>query len=298
MERIIDLHTHTTCSDGDLTPFEVIDEAKKNGVSVLSITDHDCVMAYTPEVFAYAEKNGVQLVTGVEISTRYNGSSIHVLGYDFKVDNAELQETLARLRNTRRDYLVAVSQKLENLGFEIDVKKLLEIPSVTKALIAQNIVSNPANFDLLHMHYGYIPSKGEFIETMMNKGCPAYVAKFSISPLEASEMIHNALGVVVLAHPVAYKFENNIDTEMVLKIASEMNADGIEANYLYVDKFGNEVNEIEHWKAFSEDNDYFYTIGSDFHSFGELRPTIGFANKDIKFSKEDVETALSEFSME
>ena len=290
--KIIDLHIHTTRSDGALEPNEIIDQAVKNGVDTIAIADHDSTMAYTDELFAYAKEQGVNIIPAVEMSTRFKGVGVHVLGYNFNLNDENLLNTLSKLRNARQDYLVNVSSKLEELGYKVNVEKLKEAPSVTKAHISLDIVSNEENKELLMKNYGYIPSKGEFIETVMNEGCPAFVEKFSITPIKAAEIIHGAGGKVVLAHPVAYKHEDGIDSDWVLNLAKEMKADGIEANYIYVNRAEEIVDETKFWNNFATENGYFTTVGSDFHSSDGLRPEVGLVNVNFALSNEQVETIL------
>ena len=98
MEKKIDLHIHTNCSDGDNSIYEVIDMAINNKLDMISITDHDTVMAYSDEVFKYAYDRGIELVTGVEISVKYNNETIHVLGYNIDVENENLNNKLERIK--------------------------------------------------------------------------------------------------------------------------------------------------------------------------------------------------------
>ena len=164
MEKIIDLHIHTNLSDGALSPKEVIDNAKKNGVSVIAIADHDTIDAYSNELYEYAKKNNIQLINGVEISTRVNKAGIHVLGYNFDINNKELIEKLSLLRNARHDYLYNVARKLNELGYILNVEELDKIEAVTKAHIALDVIENKNNEKLLLDNFGHIPNKGEFIE--------------------------------------------------------------------------------------------------------------------------------------
>lgn len=293
MERIIDLHIHTTCSDGKLTAREVLERAKKNGVSVISIADHDTTDAYTKDLFLNAESLGIKVIPAVEISTNYNGVGIHVLGYNFDLKNAELQQALKNTVNARKDYYLKVTKKLNDLGYFVDDKKLEGVEIITKAHIAEAVVTNEYNRKLLIKNYGYVPKKGEFIETVMNENCPAFVEKFKISPQEASRLIHNAGGKVVLAHPVAYKYEDNFYADQVKTLVKEMKADGLEANYLYVDRHGNEIDEIDFWKTFAKENSLFVTAGSDFHFFDDSKyPDIGFVNKNFKLSEDEIQIIL------
>ena len=292
MERRIDLHMHSTISDGVLTPKEIIDEAVKNNVDTISITDHDNVGAYTEELYDYAKEKNINLIRGVEISTQKN-VGVHILGYNLDLNNKELIDTLYKLRNARHIYLHDVSKRLVELGYKVSVEELDKIDSVTKAHISSDIVNNKENEELLIKTFGYVPERGEFIETIMNEGCPAYVPKITVSPKEASDVIKNAGGKVVLAHPVAYKYEDDLEIEDIQKLVDEMNPDGIEANYLYVDRNDNRVDEVEKWKSFAKKNNKFVTIGSDFHKKDGLRPEIGFVNWDIDISNQELEEIIN-----
>lgn len=288
----IDLHIHTTKSDGALTPLEVIDEAVKNGVSIMAISDHDTMEAYTDELFEYAKNKNIKLINAVEISTKNDKAGIHVLGYNIDLNNKEFQEKLYNIRNARHDYLHNVSKKLNELGYVINESELDKIDAVTKAHIALDIVSNKENEKILLEKFGHIPNKGEFIETIMNEDCPAYVRKETVTPKEAADMIRLANGKVVLAHPVAYVYEDGFTDEDILNIVQSMNPDGIEANYLYVDKDDNKINEIERWNKFAKENDLFVTVGSDFHNKDGIRPEIGFVNTEFSLDKETVDEII------
>ena len=241
MQKRIDLHIHTIVSDGMLTPKEVIDEAHRNGVSIIAIADHDTVDAYNDELFEYAKSKNIKLINAVEISTKTKKAGVHVLGYNLDLDNEEFKERLKKVRNARHNYLRDVAKKLEELEYYINVEELDKIEAVTKAHIALNTIENPKNKEKLLVEFGHIPSKGEFIETIMNENCPAYVKKESLTPKEAAEIIRAAKGKVVLAHPVAYVHEDNFTEEDILAIVNDMKPDGLEANYLYVDRYNKKM---------------------------------------------------------
>ena len=287
MEKIIDLHIHTNVSDGVLAPKEVIDVAKRNGVGVIAIADHDTVDAYSDELFDYAEERRVILIPAVEISTRTKKGVIHILGYNFDWKDKRLRDELRKLRNARHDYLYKVASKIEELGYAINTWELDRVEAVTKAHIAKDVIANVANQDLLIENFGNIPDKGEFIETIMNEGCPAYVKKESITPKEAVELIRNAFGKVVLAHPVAYKYEDGLTDEDILELVNDMKIEAIEANYHYVDRVGNRIEESTYWREFAQEHNLICSVGSDFHFDDGVRPVIGFKNWDIEFSSED-----------
>ena len=248
---MIDMHIHSNYSDGKLTPFEIIDRCIKNNVNKMSITDHDTVEAYNDELFDYCKNNNIEIITGVEISTRYNKKSIHVLGYNIDINNKELINKLETLRNSRHDYLYKVGTKLKELGYFINIEELDKVDSVTKAHIA------------------------EFIETIMNEGCPAYVKKESITPSEASKLIKNAGGKVILAHPVAYTYEDGLNENDILEIINTMDIDGIEANYIYIDRNNIKHDDIDKWNKFANKYNLETTTSSDFHEDDNIHPDIG-----------------------
>lgn len=292
MDKIIDLHIHTTISDGILTPKEVIDTAVKNNVSVLSIADHDTIDAYTDELFAYAKEKNIELIPAVEISTKYNKRGMHVLGYNYDLNNQEFRGRLDKLKNARHNYLYDVATKLESLGYVVNVAELDKIEAVTKAHIALDVIGNAQNEKILLDNFGHIPSKGEFIETIMNEGCPAYAKKESISPKEAADLIRAAGGKVVLAHPVAYKYEDGVTEEDIENVVREMGIDAIEANYVYVDRYDKKINECALWNEFAKKHNLLATIGSDFHSEDGLRPVIGLVGEDVSLTEEEINKIL------
>lgn len=278
----MDLHIHTNCYDGDLSPFEIIDKAKINGVNTISITDHDTIEAYNDELFNYAKKNNIKLIVGVEISTKYNKTGIHILGYNFDLNNKVLKDKLFKLRNSRHNYLYNVGKKLQKLGYIVDINKLDTIDAVTKAHIASNIIDNKENSELLMKEFNHIPNRGEFIETIMNEGGIAYTEKESITPKEASILIKQAGGEVILAHPVAYYYEDNLDEKDIDEIISTMQIDGIETNYIYIDKNNIKHNDIDKWTKYSKKHKLKTTTGSDFHKEDGLHPTIGLINENLE----------------
>ena len=292
MEKIIDLHIHTNLSDGALSSKEIIDESSKIGLKTISITDHDTIEAYDKEIIEYARNKGINLIPGVEISTKINKCGIHVLGYNFDINNNELIEKLSLLRNARHDYLYNVSKKLNELGYDLNVQELDKIDAVTKAHISRDVVNNPKNKELLVKDFGYIPEMGEFIETIMNEGCKAYVKKQTISPKEAAKLIRNAGGKVVLAHPVAYQNEDNLTEENIKEIIKDMKADGIESYYIYTNRDNKKVNDIEKWNKIAEELNLITTIGSDFHKYDGVHVKLGFIEENININKEKIEEIL------
>ena len=296
MDKIIDLHIHTNKSDGALSPREVVEEAIKNRVSAIAIADHDTIDAYSDELFDYAEANNIILVPAVEISTKTKKCGIHVLGYNFDLNDQNFREKLEKLRNARHDYLYGVSEKLEELGYKVNVDELDKIEAVTKAHISLDVISNKENEEILMKNFGHIPNKGEFIETVMNEGCPAYVKKVTITPSEAADLIRSAGGKAVLAHPVAYSYEDGLTEDDILELVKDMKVDAIEGNYLYVGRNDMMHDDTDKWNTFAKNYNLISTIGSDFHNKDGLRPEIGFRNTDFTISREEISSILSYLS--
>ena len=289
----IDLHMHTNKSDGALTPKQIIDESAKANLQAISITDHDTIDAYTDETIKYAKEQGIKLIVGVEISTKSDRCGIHVLGYNFDLNNEEFKQKLDKIRNARHDYLKAVAKKLEKLNYKINVEELDKIKSVTKAHISKDIIENEENREELLKQFGHIPNKGKFIETIMNENCPAYVQKVTVTPKEAAEMIRKAGGKVVLAHPVAYANEDNMTVEEVQQLINKMKPDGLEAYYIYTNRNNEYINEIDKWLKLAKDNNLFSTIGSDFHIKDGHHAEIGMRNVGVQLEEETIKKILS-----
>lgn len=292
MRKLIDLHIHTNISDGVLSPKEVIDEAYRNNASVISIADHDTIDAYTDEIFEYAKSKNIILIPGVEISAKAERSGVHILGYNFDINNKNLKEKLHQVRNARHKYLHEVAERLEKIGYIVNVNELDKIDSVTKAHIAIDIINNKKNEKILLKDFNEIPTKGDFIERLMNEGCIAYVEKDSITPKEAAGIIRQAGGKAILAHPVAYEYEDGLNEKDILEIVKDMNADGIESNYIYIDQSNKKVNESYKWNQFAKKYNLITTIGSDFHKKDGIHKEIGLID-DLVLPDEELEKIIS-----
>lgn len=288
----IDLHIHSTCSDGMLNPYEIIDEAKKNGVDVISICDHDTIDAYSEDLIAYAKEKNIELICGVEISTKYHGIGIHVLAYHFDLNDEDFRRMLEENKNQRIIYFQEVTKKLNSLGLIIHTDKLEQFEVITKAHIAKDIVNNENNHQILFDYFNHIPEFGEFIEEMMNEGKIAYVKKNTFSLREIAQNVRKAKGKVILAHPVCYQYEDELDKTDILAIVNELQADGIEAVYVYVDKDMKKINEIDKWIEFANQHHLDITVGSDFHTFSKFHPVIGLVNENIKMGESQIKQML------
>jgi hypothetical protein len=190
---IIDLHCHTTASDGTVTPSDLVRHADERGVDVIAVTDHDTVSGVV-EATRTSEGLAVRVVPGIELSTRYADREIHVLGYFVDIGNARLVEAIGTMRAQRRDRAERIVERLRELGCEItmsDVESqaggdIIARPHVARALVAR----------------GYVPSvRAAFTEEFIGDGGRAYVAREALGTTDAIALIRGAGGVPVIAHP-------------------------------------------------------------------------------------------------
>ena len=196
-----------------------------------------------------------------------------------------------KIRNARHIYLHDVGKRLIEIGYKIDIDELDKIDVVTKAHISSQIVLNKENEEKLLEDFGHIPNRGEFIETIMNEGCIAYVDKYVPTLTEIHDVVKCAGGKVYLAHPVAYIHIDNLVEEDIQNIVNELKPDGIETNYILVNKENEKIDEIDRWNNFANRNNLFVSIGSDFHRFGKNHPVVGLVD-DIELSDEEKEIII------
>ena len=192
---MIDLHTHTTASDGRCTPAELVTRAIACGVTVLAVTDHDTVAGWAPAAEASATTD-LDLVSGIEITAVVDGKDVHVLGYFIDVDSLALEAFLAAQRQRRIDRVHTIVDRLAALGIQLDVEAILEpvranpTTSVGRPWIARALVAG-----------GHVPSVKEAFERWLAHGRPAFVPRMAAAPEEVFARIHEAGGIASLAHP-------------------------------------------------------------------------------------------------
>lgn len=188
----IDLHVHSTASDGSLAPAEVVRRAKAGGLVALALTDHDTVDGLREAVAAGAEY-GVEVIPGVEISAKNPGGTMHILGLCIDYTNGHLDERLQVLKNARVERNPQIIAKLNALGIPITVEQVTQISGggqVGRPHIARALMEN-----------GYVSSIQQAFDIYLRFGGQAYVSKFRFPPAEALKMIREVKGVPVLAHP-------------------------------------------------------------------------------------------------
>lgn len=255
--RIIDLHVHSNASDGTFTPTQLVAEAKKAGLSAFALTDHDTTDGVAEAAMA-AEKAGIELVPGVELSTEYEGKEIHVLGLYIDITNEALQKHMANFRDSRDNRNVYMLEKLRSEGFDITLEALEAMfpdAVITRAHVARYLLDK-----------GYIPDIKTAFSEYIGEGCRCYVGRPKVTPMDAVDYIIEAGGTPVLAHPVVY----HMDRPQLKKMIAEMKAHGLvgmEAIYSE-----NTAADEQDFKSLARAEDLLITGGSDFH--GENKPDI------------------------
>lgn len=269
-ELNIDLHTHTNCSDGQLSPEKLIDRARAQGVDILSITDHDTLEAYTDTVYKRAQLNGITLIPGVEISTvDSDGDKAHILGLGVDPGNDMLLRNLADQNESRQLYVQEVAERLLEGGWELEMAPLLSRgTTITKAHIARAVIMKPENSRQLLRTFGQRPTTGQFIEKFLVKGTEFYVpVEGMMTPAQAVSLIHYAGGLASYAHPVAALFESAISLPVLEKKIKTSGVDAVEAEYIYFSKrlADKRVDMRPEMRLMTRKLGLYISGGSDFH---------------------------------
>lgn len=254
---MIDLHSHTTASDGSLTPTQLVERAARVGVKALAITDHDTLDGLKEAIEA-GVRYGVEIVPGLEISAEYSPGTMHILGYFIDLGSTQLQEQLNRLRAARDERNPRIVERLCALGMELSLEEVVEASG-------GKVIGRP-HFARVMVEKGYVESADEAFQKYLRKGAPAYVEKVRLHPRLALEAIHCAGGVAVLAHPYQLRVDDT-ETERVVEEMKEYGLDGIEVIYSR-----HNAKQVEYYSKLAARYDLLITGGSDFH--GLTKPDI------------------------
>lgn len=192
MPNYIDLHTHSTASDGIYSPTELLHRAKETGLRVLALTDHDSTGGLD-EAAEAAKKLDIDFIPGIEINTDVSGGEVHVLGYFLEYTRPAFQAILKVLRDARERRGQRMVELLNEQGIQVAWERVREI--------AQGSVGRPHVARAL-LEAGYVQTIGEAFDKYIGTGCFAYVPRYRLTPEDAVRLIASANGLPVLAHPV------------------------------------------------------------------------------------------------
>ncbi len=244
MSMKIDLHMHTTYSDGAFSPTELLLKAKEVGLDVISITDHDSVNGLK-EAISVGKEIGIEVIPGLEISTDLDEKEIHLLAYFIEIDNDELQKYLSFFRDERLHRAKRIVQKLRNLGFSITIDDVID-HAQNSAIGRPHIAYAMVNLGLINNYY-------EAFEKYIGDYGPAFERKIHVSPQSATKLISDAGGLSFIAHPGYMK-------ESILTDLIKAGIDGIEVVHP-----SHSENQINFYRGIVNQYCLLEAGGSDFH---------------------------------
>jgi len=251
---VIDLHLHTTASDGALSPPELVEKARSAGLFTISITDHDTTAGCDAALDA-ARAAGIDLIPGIEVSAVADGRDVHILGYFIDTASGSLRAFLDRQRDERLRRVREMGDRLAALGCRIDVAPILESAARGRSVGRPQIAS--ALLDA-----GYVGSRDEAFDRFLEFGGPAYVARRGASPAEVVAVIHGAGGIASLAHPGVLRRD-----ELMAPLAAA-GLDALEAVHSDHDAAAE-----ARYRACARDLSLLVSGGSDFHGEVQHRVT-------------------------
>lgn len=256
-----DLHCHTTSSDGSESAEKVIMLAKQAGLSALSITDHDTVAAYETAIPAAKQQN-IILIPGIEFSTVLQQTSVHILGYGFRVDHSAILSLCNKHTERRKNRNLEMLECLKKHGMSLEYEDLTDAIPMELALPGRSIGRPHIAFALVKK--GYVETLKEAFERYIGEGRPCFVQGASFSVDDTIDAIHQAKGIAVIAHPHLIK-----KTE-ILKELLDKNFDGIEC---YYGRFP--ATAHERWLKIAKYKNWLITGGSDFHGNAKPNQNLG-----------------------
>ena len=259
----IDLHIHSTASDGSLSPLEILTLAQKLNLRAIAITDHDTING-SKDALAFVIPPYVKFLTGVEISASPPPSfhcpgSFHILGYAINLDDPVLNHTLALLQDSRKNRNPLILELLNRMGVELTLDEVLHEAGECQ-------VGRP-HIACLMVKKGFVQSIDEAFDKYLAKGKPAYVDKYRIDCGRAIEIILGAGGIPILAHPFLLQIKNDEVLEDLIITLTEMGLKGIEVYYPE-----HTPERIAHYADIANRHCLLMTGGTDFH--GSIKPEI------------------------
>ena len=254
----VDLHIHSTASDGSLSPEEIIETAKNTPLRAIAITDHDTLEG-SVEALGYQKSYGVEVLPGVEISASFDPGTMHILGYLVRPDDASLRQTLSVVQEGRAKRNLQIVKRLQDLGVDINHDEVLKASGggqTGRPHVAQVLVDK-----------GVVQSFDEAFRKFLKKGRPAYVERYRLMPVETIQAILRAGGVPVLAHPFTLRAKTEGDLD---RIVADLKQAGLKGVEVYYPGHGPELTALYERLAYR--HKLLVTGGTDFH--GRINPGV------------------------
>lgn len=272
----IDLHVHSNCSDGTLSPAEVAARAAEKGLSAIALTDHDCVAGIATACAAaealFVDGAPLRIVPGVEISADYKNRDIHILGLLIDPEHAALKAALLKALSSRDTRNKKMVKNLQAAGLDITMEELL--------FGAGDTVITRAHFARLLLAKGYVKTREEAFQKYLDDGTPYYVRREYMQPHEAIRLIREAGGIPVLAHPLLYHLDSGGVRELVAKLVRE-GLMGIET--IYSKNTGTDEAFV---RKLAAQYQLLMTGGSDFHGANKPGVEIGVGHGNLRIPEE------------
>jgi predicted metal-dependent phosphoesterase TrpH len=271
----VDLHLHTTASDGVLTPSQMVNYAKSKGLLAIAITDHDTIEGLE-EGLLEGERIGLEVIPGIEISAEHSPGSMHLLGFFLDIHHPTLTERLGYLQRARAERNPRMAERLNKLGIDITFDEVLKASGGGQ-------VGRP-HFAQVLMEKGYVRSFQEAFERFLKKGASAYVEKMRFSAEESIHFINEANGVAVLAHPNTLQVNGYSELENLILRLVKTGLRGIEAYYPE-----HSALEVAQYKTLAERHGLLVTGGTDYHGIEKNGLDIGVGRGEMKLPYSIVE---------
>lgn len=254
----IDLHVHSSASDGSLTPEEVTELAKSAGLRYFALTDHDTVDGVERAITHAGQFSDLDVIPGIELSCYYQNREIHIVGLFVDYKNESFLNELWKLKQAREERNEKMVQNFVNAGIPLTIEELKHGNP--------NSVITRAHFARVLVEKGICKNKNEAFDKYLGIGCPFYLAKPKVTPEHVLGLIKNAGGTAILAHPYSYKFSKS-EVEILLEFLIPLGLDGIECYYSTYDD--GQTSEL---RSIALKKNLLVSGGSDFH--GAIKPDI------------------------
>ena len=264
----VDLHLHTTASDGNLSPTELLDLLDRRGLKIAAITDHDSTDGMLE---AQAANKDITLIPGIELSADAPGTEAHILGYYLRWQDSTFQQVLKRFRDDRLERAREMVFELSKLGIHLEIERVLQLAdgAVGRPHIAQAMIEN-----------GYVKDNREAFDKYLGREGAVYVSRTKFPPRDAIELIQSVGGVAVLAHPT---FVNNLENRL-----TEMVEAGLAGIEVYYSKYEPDV--VRDLAGLADRFGLIPCGGSDYHAFGIDGETLPGQSGPPEVSVRDLET--------
>ncbi len=271
----VDLHLHTTASDGVLSPAEIVRYAKSKGLQAIAITDHDTIEG-CEEALSEGSRVGFEVIPGIEISAEYSPGSMHILGFFLDIHHPLLNERLEYLQKARAERNPKMVAKLNQLGIKVTYEEVLRASGGGQ-------VGRP-HFANVLLEKKIVKSFQEAFDRFLKKGAPAYVDKFRFTSKEALHFIHESRGVAVLAHPNTLGVSRYSELEKVIVQLADEGLQGIEVYYPE-----HSSAEVTQYKTLADRYNLLSTGGTDYHGIEKNELDIGVGRGEMKLPYSIVE---------